>query len=287
METYSDYVRALVAAVDEARGLPLGGESPLALPPVAAGTPVALLCSPHPDDEVITGALPLRLRQQAGWRVLNLALTLGRDPGRQRVRAAEMAAGCRHLGFDSQVMGEHGLGTVTAAARREDPAGWSANADAVAAVIADLRPAVVFVPHEADGHPAHIGSHHLVVDALRRLPGLIGHLVETEYWHPLESPNLMVESTPDQVAALLAALSHHVGEVRRNPYHLTLPLWMADNVRRGSERVGGHGAAAAAYRFASLYRVRPIRDGRVEPAMAPRQLDAGDGPAGIFRPSAL
>jgi len=283
METYSDYVTTLVNALEEARGLPLGGGSPGPLPPVAAGAPVAVLCSPHPDDEVITGALPLRLRQQAGWRVVNLALTLGRDPARQETREAEMVAGCRQLGFAWQVVGRRGLDSVTTAVRSGDPEGWAARVDAVAAILADLRPQVVFVPHDADGHPAHIGSHHLVVDALRQLPDLAVHLVETEYWHPIEAPNLMVESTPEQVATLLSALSCHVGEVQRNPYHLTLPLWMADTVRRGSERVGGHGAAAAPYRFASLYRIQPVRNGRLERPLTPRQLAAGEDPVEIFR----
>ena len=54
----------------------------------------------------------------------------------------------------------------------------------------------------------------------------------------------MVESSAADVADLMAALSLHVGEVARNPYHLRLPAWMIDNVRRGAELVGGQGGAA-------------------------------------------
>ena len=52
-------------------------------------------------------------------------------------------------------------------------------------------------------------------------------------------PNLMIASTVDDVAELVAALSLHAGEVRRNPYHRRLPAWMIDNVRRGAELLGG------------------------------------------------
>jgi len=44
--------------------------------------------------------------------------------------------------------------------------------------------------------------------------------------------------------------------VGRNPYHLFMPAWMADNVRRGSELVGGQGGEVPDFRFATLYRLR-------------------------------
>ena len=54
----------------------------------------------------------------------------------------------------------------------------------------------------------------------------------------------------------MTALSFHVGEVKRNPYHLLLPAWMQDNVRRGGELVGGQGGAAPDFSFCTLYRYR-------------------------------
>jgi hypothetical protein len=66
----------------------------------------------------------------------------------------------------------------------------------------------------------------------------------------------MVEVSAADLADLIAALTFHVGEVRRNPYHLTLPAWMVDNVRRGGEVVGGQGGAAPDFTFATLYRLR-------------------------------
>ena len=118
--------------------------------------------------------------------------------------------------------------------------------DVIAAILARERPRVVFFPHDTDWNSTHIGTHHLVVDALARLPAdFTCTAIETEFWGAMASPNLMVESTADDVAEMMTALSFHVGEVERNPYHLLLPAWMQDNVRRGGELVGGQGGRRA------------------------------------------
>jgi hypothetical protein len=65
-----------------------------------------------------------------------------------------------------------------------------------------------------------------------------------------------VEISAADLADLIAATSFHVGEVQRNPYHLSLPAWLMDNVRRGAELVGGQGGAAPQFTFAALYRRR-------------------------------
>ena len=65
---------------------------------------------------------------------------------------------------------------------------------------------------------------------------------------------------------MMAALSFHVGEVQRNPYHLLVPAWMQDNVRRGGELVGGQGGAAPDFTFATLYRLRRWDRGGLRPS---------------------
>ncbi|MCB1128241.1 MAG: hypothetical protein KDM81_17240, partial [Verrucomicrobiae bacterium] len=100
--------------------------------------------------------------------------------------------------------------------------------------------------------------------------------VETEFWGAMDDPNLMVELTPEHVGDLMAGTSFHVGEVNRNPYHLLLPAWLQDNVRRGGELVGGQGGTPPDFNFATLYRLGHW-DGRgwskIEPAQ--RLLGAG------------
>ena len=99
-------------------------------------------------------------------------------------------------------------------------------------------------------------------DALaRQAPAFTCRVVETEFWGAMATPNLMVESSIDDLADMMTALSFHVGEVQRNPYHLLVPAWMQDNVRRGAELVGGQGGAAPDFDFCTLYRLREWRDG--------------------------
>jgi hypothetical protein len=74
----------------------------------------------------------------------------------------------------------------------------------------------------------------------------------------------MVESSVDDVAGMITALSFHVEEVRRNPYHLLLAPWMQDNVRRGGELVGGQGGAAPDFVFCTLYRLRRWAGGQLQ-----------------------
>jgi len=71
--------------------------------------------------------------------------------------------------------------------------------------------------------------------------------------------------------------------VRRNPYHLRMPAWLQDNVRRGAELVGGQGGAAPDFLFATLYRVRQWKQGRVEDVYSgSRQIGVKNDPAGIL-----
>jgi hypothetical protein len=93
----------------------------------------------------------------------------------------------------------------------------------------------------------------------------------------------MVESSVDDVADLVAGLSLHAGEVRRNPYHLRLPAWLQDNVRRGAELVGGEGSAAPDWPFATLYRLRHWKNGHLEDfSTGGKQISAGQNPGDIF-----
>jgi hypothetical protein len=59
---YNQFIDGMARLLYEARRLPLGGLPPAPTPVVAADAPRVLVFSPHPDDESIIGALPLRLR---------------------------------------------------------------------------------------------------------------------------------------------------------------------------------------------------------------------------------
>jgi N-acetylglucosamine malate deacetylase 1 len=257
MTDYHDFVSSLARLVRDGKSLPLGGFAPLPRAPIPADAPRALIFSPHPDDECIIGAFALRLQREAGMRVVNVAVTQGSSKARQGERWAELAAACEYLGFELIGTVPDGLEKINVRTRSADPAHWRAAVDVVAAILEVQQPAVVCFPHEADWNSTHIGTHHLLVDALaRQSSAFTCHVVETEFWGPMATPNLMVESTEADVGDMMTALSFHVGEVRRNPYHLLVPAWMQDNVRRGGELVGGQGGAAPDFAFCTLYRLR-------------------------------
>lgn len=244
MNPYLDYVRRIqenVASAEELRVDPSPRE------PVSADSRV-LLFSPHPDDECITGLLPLRLMRELGKEITNVAVTYGSNEERRSGRRRELSDACSYLGWKRADCDKPGL----VALERED----------VARILLESQPDIIFFPHEADWNSRHISTHRLLVDALGSLPSDFScTVVETEFWGAMDDPNLMVEGSPEQVADLVAATSLHVGEVARNPYHLLLPAWMQDNVRRGGELVGGQGGAVPDFSFATLYRLRRWEEG--------------------------
>jgi N-acetylglucosamine malate deacetylase 1 len=259
---YLAWVETFVTALRTGEAINTSGTAVPAQPPVRFEAPKALIFAPHPDDEMITGALPLRLMRERGFAIVDVAVTLGSRVDRRAQRWRELEAACAYLGFALVTPDRTGLEGINLQARERNPASWDAAVSAIADVLAAQPPDVLFLPHAADWNATHIGVHHLVVEAMRRQPSLACRVVETEYWGAMTAPNLMVESTPGDVADLVAALSLHAGEVARNPYHLRMPAWMIDNVRRGAELVGGQGSAAPPFAFATLYRLRGWKDGQ-------------------------
>lgn len=254
---YSAFVAGFEQLLDQGRALTATQAEPAVLPPVADDAPVCLVFSPHPDDEAIAGALPLRLRREGPWRVVNVAVTLGSNRARRSARWDELRRCCDMLGFElvsASGEPEHGLERIDPASALADAAHWARCVDRVVALLRRHQPRLIVCPHALDGHPVHIGTHALVIDALSAaaLQQRV-HLACSEYWNTQLQPGLMVELGRLEVAQLVGALSQHVGEVARNPYHLSLPAWFIDGVRRGAERLGMAGSAAPEFRFAALY----------------------------------
>ena len=285
MTPYLELVQKTAALRDFGRGLPLGTFPPSPRIDIPSNAPNVLLFSPHPDDECIIGGLALRLLRESRWRVVNVAVTQGSKKERQEGRYAELRDACDFLQFDLVPTASGGLEKINPKTRTADPAHWNECVQTIARILRQYRPKVVFFPHELDWNSTHIGTHHLVVDALASLGSSAGtcFVVETEFWGQMPTPNLMVESPARDVADLMAACSFHVGEVKRNPYHLSQTAWMQDNVRRGGELVGGQGGAAPDYPFATLYRLRRWQDGALNTFYpGGRNLAATENPAGLF-----
>lgn len=276
----SEYARF----AQEGKSYLLGKFPRLPRPDLPANAPKVLIFSPHPDDEVIIGGLALRLLREAKWNVINVAVTQGSKKERQAERLAELKACCDCIGFGLAQTGPTGLEKINVKTREQDAAHWAQSVKVIAEIIAKHQPKAILFPHDADWNSSHIGTHFLVMDALKTLPPEFScHTVETEFWGAMASPNLMVEISAPDLGDLITALTFHVGEVKRNPYHLSLPAWMVDNVRRGGELVGGQGGAAPDFVFATLYRLQRWRQGRLEKIFdGGRQLSRNASPAELF-----
>jgi len=284
MQNYLEYVDAVERTMRDAAKIPFPADQPRGKPDATpdASRPPVLIVSPHPDDEMLVGALALRFKKQCGMRVVNLSATLGSKEERQAARWRELKDACDCIGFEVRTFGDRGLEHITPEARESDGE-WENSVRAMAATIAEIRPSAVFFPHATDANRTHMGVHLLVMDALAAAvhPCMA---FQTEFWAPMAKPNIVVESTKEDVAELITALSRHVGEVSRNPYHLRLPAWMMDNVRRGGELVGSQGGAVPDYTFATLYR-REYWNGRTMDAVQQGGifLEAATNPAHLLR----
>jgi LmbE family N-acetylglucosaminyl deacetylase len=248
-----------------------------------SSAPKALIFSPHPDDECIVGGLALRLSRQLRWSVVNVAVTLGSKRLRRAARLRELKSACQHLDFGLLVAGGKGLEKINFSAHTKNKSHWAKAVKVIADILTKHQPRVIFLPHEQDGHETHVGTHHLVMDALKKMPTSFQcFIVETEFWGLMATPNLLVEISANDLADLMAALSCHVGEMKRNPYHLRLSSWMVDNVRR-SELIGGPGTASPDFMFAIMYRLRQWKRGRLVNVLKHRKfLSAKDNPGKLF-----
>ena len=204
---------------------------------------VALHVAPHPDDEILgCGATLLALRS-AGWRVVNLACSLGRPADHAR-RRAELEQAARVLGLEVRVA--------------DPPVAMSAGDDLVAAerrVAAlaaaagtDVGAELIVSPHPEDGHPGHA----LVGRAVAQV-GVGARWWAWSLWRDLPAPNRYVPYGPSRLERLQKALACHAGELARNRYDDLLAARGRVQAVLGSERVLGFGAGpAAAEPFADL-----------------------------------
>lgn len=284
MNPFADFIARQARLLREGKQLPLGPFPAPTRPAAAPDAPTVLIFSPHPDDECVVGGLPLRLQAEKGWRVVNVAVTQGSKRARQAERLAELQGACAYLGFGLQTMGERGLEDVSPRSRADDPRAWATKARAVADILVRHQPRMILFPHERDWNKTHIGVHWLLRDALAMAgPGFTTLLLETEFWGQQHEPNLLVEIPESTLAELVTALTFHVGEVHRNPYHLTLPAWMTNSVRLGGETVGGQGAAPPDFLFGTVYRLRRWVDGGIaEVFEGGRIVRATDDPAALL-----
>ena len=260
---YKEFVESFSSTMRKGLDLPLGNIPPAPDSTVKSHAPKVAILSPHPDDECVMGALALRLKRESGSAVVNIPVTFGSNPARKVERQEELANACKWIGFEIHDLEDGGLEKITPETRLQDANYWEQAVLKLTRAIEQIEPDILFFPNAKDWNRTHLGVHLLTHDSLNQIGSISMTLIETEFWGQIKEPNLLVESSTDEVGDLVAALSHHKGEVRRNPFHLHLPSWMQDNVRRGAEVVGGQGGNAPDFDFATLYRVSRMEKGKI------------------------
>lgn len=248
------------------------------LPPRKHGQKCALILAPHPDDECLSGGLPLRLKQEQNWQIIVLPVTLGSLSERKEARLQELSAACSVLGFDIALPAPESFSRISPETRDQSEALWRRTVEKLAELLRHYTPDALFLPNIRDGHRTHIGTYYLGMDALALMPAEYSCLLaQAEYWQPNTLPNTMVGLSAEDAATLLEALCCHVGEVSRNPYHQSFPAYLIDNARRGSERVGGQGhAACPTFSFAMLYQIDRWQNARIKAEPEPHIIAPGD-----------
>ncbi len=246
---FAGFVRQQSALWYAALGQDASGSSSMNSPPSLASAglePVRtlLIIPPHPDDECLMAGLALRAKEEWGARVIVLPFSYGSKVERRSERRLELERALQVLGFECYDPGENSsLEELTAAG--------------LARALASCDPDAVLFPHASDGHATHIRCSRQVSEVISlwaKSSRKRVQLFETAYWQDLPGPNLMVELTTDHVIRMGSALLEHRGEIKRNPYHLSLPAHLIDSRRKGVERVAGMGSPAGSGLFAQLLR---------------------------------
>ncbi len=207
---------------------------------------VVMILSPHPDDECIISSLPLRLSHENNAHIINVAVTLGSNKERQKPRLAELEAACELLEMELVVLDEN----------------WKTKEKELKSLVQKYQPDLILAPHLKDHHPAHIKTGELLKKVLLTMKKTTTLVAWTEFWGIMSKPNLLVEVPSEIVELQMKGLEKHVGEISRNPYHLRLPAGMMDNVRRGSEVIGGKGTDATNMAFGMIYQLQIFKNGK-------------------------
>jgi hypothetical protein len=188
----------------------------------------------------------MALRDDFGYRVVNLAIGLGRSEDHGR-RYGELTEASRRAGFELVT-----LQPAVAISRGDDLDAAQARIRLeVERVLREYAPAVVISPWPGDRHHGHEVVARGVRDALRDRPdppvwwmwGL---------WRDLPLPTLFVSFGQDRLAEINHALDAHAGEVSRNDYRRLVEGRAMANAVLGAELIFGFGAPARGAPYAEL-----------------------------------
>ncbi|HEY2579267.1 MAG TPA: PIG-L deacetylase family protein [Streptosporangiaceae bacterium] len=223
-----------------------------------------LVIAPHPDDEVLGCGGSIAKLTAAGARVQVGYLTSGEQGSGEipadelgLLREREARAAVSVLGVDPDEVSFLRIGDGTI-----DPHGL-VQVEAVIRLVRQVRPALVYLPHEHDGSFDHQAAHHLAVRALDMagsrnfahlggphwVPAVLGY----EVWSPISRPAYL-EDIGDFTAARVAALgcySSQAGKGAGQAAHVG-PAGLALAAHRGAVTAGGHREAFSVLRIGQV-----------------------------------
>lgn len=191
--------------------------------------------SPHPDDESIGAPCTLLALRDAGWHVVNVVCSLGREPDWER-RKGEVVEATALAEFENVVP--------------ERPVKLSSGDDqlkarrAVAALLHPFlaRPEVELVvgPHPEDAHHAHETVAWAISDALIAAERPVAWWM-WGIWRDLPQPSVYVPCDPFHVELSEKMITAYKGENARNPYRAMHRARRRVHAVLGAEQVFGFG----------------------------------------------
>jgi len=210
------------------------------------GAPVVVGVAPHPDDEILGAGATLPALRDAGWRVVNVACSLGRAADRER-RRAELIEACRIARFELVIADR------APPIRAEDDLvlAQAELARAIADVMTDTGAQLLVGPSPHDGHHGHEVVGRAICDAVEG-HGRPCQVMFWALWGELPLPNLFVPFDAARLEELGDALAAHAGELARNRLDRLLEARAVANAVVGPERVFGFGGRGGSDRYAEL-----------------------------------
>lgn len=201
-------------------------------------TGTVLHLAPHPDDELLGAPATLMALRDAGYRIVNVACSLGRPEQRAR-RESELREASARAGFELRIcdppvaMSSSGGDDLREAHVRL--------VELVTAAVDELEPQIVVSPSPHDRHPAHEVVARATDEALRQLPQATRWWM-WGLWAALPVPTLGLAFDAERLDEILAALAAHVGELARADYRGLVRGRSQMHAALGPELLFGFGA---------------------------------------------
>jgi LmbE family N-acetylglucosaminyl deacetylase len=204
--------------------------------------------APHPDDELLGAPATLVTLRDLGWRIVNIACSLGAASDHARRREELIDASAR-IGFELRIPD---VPVAMSASSGDDlGAARSRLVELVATALKELDPDVVMSPSPHDGHPAH----ELVARAAEEAMSA-EHRSNRWWmwglWGPLPLPTIGTAFHAAVMKEILSALEAHRGELERADYRKALRGRAEMYAGLGAELLSGFGTPGTAAEYAEL-----------------------------------